>query len=384
MPVWHEKTKPLRDGGELEVVGIVQEQHAERAKLYAQWKGFDWPILQDQMTSLGLAVVPVFVLLDENGVVLENRLRPNQFEKLLSKQPVSTSPKIEAKRKKTDCESYVASGDAKLMQRQPNKAIKLYERALTFASNDEVDLVPLIEFRLGVAYRARYDSKNGANPNDFSNASSYWTRAREGNPNQYIWRRRIEQYGPRNIKPYPFYDWVDDAVKEIRARGEQPVELNVRLAGAEIALPAKRSAQSDPIAAAENPDRESKITLVDSAQPEIKASITTVPSKIAPGQTVRVHVQFQPGNGMKWNNESTRLQVWIEGIEGQVSKQLFSVTPPSTATSTETRGIEFEYTANKNSAEFGIAGFVLANVCPDAEGVCLFRRCNLEFDITKK
>ena len=47
-------------------------------------------------------------------------------------------------------------------------------------------------------------------------------------PNQYIWRRRIQQYGPRLDKPYPFYDWgAASAREEIAARGETPVGLTV-------------------------------------------------------------------------------------------------------------------------------------------------------------
>ena len=49
-----------------------------------------------------------------------------------------------------------------------------------------------------------------------------WTEALTANPNQYIWRRRIQQYGPRLDKPYNFYFWVAEARKEIRDRGEEP------------------------------------------------------------------------------------------------------------------------------------------------------------------
>ena len=62
----------------------------------------------------------------------------------------------------------------------------------------------------------------------FQRAIDAWGQALAIDPNHYIWRRRIQQYGPRLIKPYPFYDWVEQAAREIRARGETPVELAVR------------------------------------------------------------------------------------------------------------------------------------------------------------
>jgi hypothetical protein len=37
-------------------------------------------------------------------------------------------------------------------------------------------------------------------------AVQYWTMALDMDSNQYIWRRRIQQYGPRLEKPYSFYD----------------------------------------------------------------------------------------------------------------------------------------------------------------------------------
>ena len=41
---------------------------------------------------------------------------------------------------------------------------------------------------------------------DFANAVNAWSQARNADPNQCIWRRRLQQYGPRLAKPYPFYD----------------------------------------------------------------------------------------------------------------------------------------------------------------------------------
>ena len=57
-PVWHELTAPLRASGELVLVGITEEQHPDRCALFAQWQGFDWPILWDPFNLTRSAAVP--------------------------------------------------------------------------------------------------------------------------------------------------------------------------------------------------------------------------------------------------------------------------------------------------------------------------------------
>ena len=114
-----------------------------------------------------------------------------------------------------------------------NDAIEAYTAATRADPQDRRAL-----FRLGVALRQRYESA-ARQRNDFQAAVENWGRALELDPNQYIWRRRIQQYGPRLDKPYPFYDWVPEAERAIRELGQTPIELPVRPDGAEIAKPMK-------------------------------------------------------------------------------------------------------------------------------------------------
>src|SRR5207249_1815342 len=111
------------------------------------------------------------------------------------------------------------------------EAIEAYERALRLAPESGP-----VHFRLSVAYRKRYDS-DFRQPGDFERAVEQWSAALGSDPNQHIWRRRIQQSGPRLDKPYAFYDWVTTARKEIAERGEIPKSLSVEPAGAEIAHP---------------------------------------------------------------------------------------------------------------------------------------------------
>jgi hypothetical protein len=61
--------RSARENNELVMIGVIQEQHAERCQLFAQWKNFDWPIVRDPVNRLGLTAVPIVVELDEEGVV---------------------------------------------------------------------------------------------------------------------------------------------------------------------------------------------------------------------------------------------------------------------------------------------------------------------------
>ncbi len=145
-------------------------------------------------------------------------------------------------------------------------------------------------FRLGVAHRMRHESA-GRRPGDFQAAIDAWGRALELDPNQYIWRRRIEQYGPRLAKPYAFYDWVVQAKAEISRRGETPVPLTVEPYGSELAGPVR-----DVLAEASAPvEPDPKGQIHRDEERLIEAEVVVVPARVRPGQAARVHVTFRPG-----------------------------------------------------------------------------------------
>jgi hypothetical protein len=95
-------------------------------------------------------------------------------------------------------------------------------------------------FRLGVAHRIRHESAR-RKPGDFQAAVDAWGPALALDPSQYIWRRRIEQYGPRLAKPYAFYDWIEQARAEIARRGEAPIPLTVEPYCSELAGPVREA-----------------------------------------------------------------------------------------------------------------------------------------------
>lgn len=368
------------------VLGVIQEQHAERCGLFVQWKQLSFPIVQDAFTEIGIAVVPVAVLIDEHGQVQVTRPRIDQLGPELNRvipAPDTAVPRLKPadgllaaalERVQTEpdsVEARIALGDAYLKWDRPEgieKAIAAYRVAEEQLPSDSPFFGPL-QFRLGVASRFQFDASGGSRTEDFQRAADAWTRALASNPNQYIWRRRIQQYGPGLDKPYPFYDWIESANSEVAARGETPISLTVPLTGSEIAQQQK---VFEPAAEGlTHPDPEGKIAR-DPGQ-LISIEPTIVPAQPRPGSTVRVYLHFQPKEG-KWNNESTPMEIWLEGTGGSSNRRQIELANASAAVSSESRWVEFEFQLDADAQSASIRGFALYNVCESDEGACLYRR----------
>jgi len=207
----------------------------------------------DSLNLLNVPYVPITLEIDEGGVIrfvgppfgkpsdIQEKFLSRAFESaMVSIPPVPAPPDLEKLRQAATKGTATAWGtyaDALVLwggQQRLGEAIAAYKRALEPAPQEG-----RTHFRLGVAYRKRDDSPY-RQPGDFQMAVEEWQAALDTDPNQYIWRRRIEQYGPQLDKPYPFYDWVETARTEITARGETPVPLQVEPRGSEFASPVER------------------------------------------------------------------------------------------------------------------------------------------------
>ena len=207
-----------------------------------RWTG---PILIDSLDLLEVTVVSITLAIDEYGVIRAVNPKVEQIEdEFLSRtyeapsvaraEAGSTDPRATPDASATASE-WRAYAD-ELFRWEParlSEMIAAYEQAARKAPEDGSTY-----FRLGVAYRARYDSGD-RQAEDFQRAVERWERALDIDPNHYIRRRRIQQYGPRLDKPYPFYDWVPTAREELIARGETPAALTVEPGGAEFASPTR-------------------------------------------------------------------------------------------------------------------------------------------------
>lgn len=388
MPVWHDVTAELRREQAITVIGITQEQHPERCLLFAQWQAFDWPILWDPFNLTGATAVPGVYAVDEYGIIRHSRLDPRRVDEQLigefivgefdpptTERPVvfARSGDSDARDRRSRAYSAFLWNAAGTMQAPLEGLEKL---GLDPETSDPADL-----FRGGVAYRMRYDSPF-AEPSDFQRALDLWGAALARDPNQYIWRRRIQQYGPRLDKPYPFYDWIERAQVDVEKRGEEPVALAVPLSGAELARPSNQlpSPEEGEVA----PDPKGTIALDEEhfIRVEGAAAVHTAAygARVRQRSSARVHVALKPDaeRDVHWTNDAGETVVWIDVPAGwRIERQLYTLEAPPKASSSETRRLDFELSPPEEwSGPAKVHGYALYYICEGESGACLYRRQN--------
>lgn len=394
MPVWHELSERWRETHDLVVLGIAQEQHPERCALYARWQGFDWPILWDPFNLTEARAVPNVYAIDEVGIVRAIRPNPATFEaEFLERdfgaepgRPVDgeSSPVAEL----VECAAHGPDSPEGAMWQALSRLLfaddeaRPWDEAVAalrlFAEQHADD--PRALFRLGVALRMRYDSAQRQS-RDFQEALHAWSGALSARPNEYIWRRRIQQYGPALDKPYPFYPWVDEALAALTARGETLPVLSAALTQSERAAPRRSFVGATD---AVEPDPGGAIDRDDGSWLEVDTAVAFHTSTTDP--VARVHVAFRPltGSGVHWNNEAEPLVVWFGGStlpDGwAIGEQLVRVVGETAdVVSSEVRRAEVELSLPPG-ATGTLPGYALFYACEDVDGVCTYLR--RDFTIT--
>ncbi|MEM1179507.1 MAG: hypothetical protein AAGM22_14260 [Acidobacteriota bacterium] len=376
MPGWHASTEELQRAGSLQNIGIIQEQHPSRARLFMQWQRMEWPVMVDSLNLLGLKVVPVTYLIDESGTIQYRGGLEGLEDFLARDRPDQTPQPVPAERPRLPeaADRSIEAADLRFLWGDDDAldvAIDGYRARLTDADAD----LGQVHFRLGVSLRRRADGPRRQD-GDFAAAVEHWGHAIENDPNQYIWRRRIQQYGPRLEKPYSFYDWVSQARLDIKSRGEVPAALDVEPRGAELAQPSRSFTVGD--AAVEPPLGAYRIYRDEKGL--ILLEHTLVPRRVTPGSAARVHLTFRPNVSIKghWNNEADDLEVWVEAPDGwQVDRRRLSVSNPPELVSDEARRLELEVRSPIDASPADaveLRGFALYYVCEDVGGTCLYRR----------
>ncbi len=410
MPVWYDAARELAAQGRLRIIGITEEQHADRCRLYAQWKGYDFPILWDPFNLTGSSAVPLVMGIDAAGVLrlprMDVRRAREELETLLGTSwPAEHLPRLdpfpavglEVTRDEGGAANPRVAADRALgrllFSRVRNAAPP--SRELFGSALSALEVYAAAEgapasarFRLGVARRLRYDSP-WRDPADFQASLDDWYAALEREPARYIWRRRIQQWGPRLDKPYPFYDWVESALVEVRARGEEPVVPSVPLTGAEVAggtreIPRREAQEVHPDPKGGLPrDTEGLVHL------ETAVALHTGPTagrvRVPPG-TARIHLVLRPDreHSVHWGNEAGPTRLWIEVPAGwDVRHNLWTFPLTSKApTSSEVRRLDFEVRPPLGPPSgHRLHGTLFYPVCLGDDGVCTLLAQDFEIEV---
>lgn len=340
----------------------------------------------DSLNLLDVEVVPITLLIDEAGVIrfkgdLEQLDAFLALEAAASKpSPVIERPRwkpIGANPRSLTTEDIMARANQLFLwggEKRLDEVIAGYSEIVRQQQDDAA-----AHFRLGVAHRRRGDSPR-RRPGDFAAAIEHWGKALDLNPNQYIWRRRIQQYGPRLAKPYPFYDWVETARQEIEARGGTPWPLPVEPRGAELATPSR---EFDVAEAPTPPSNADRIRRDQKGYIELEA--TVVPAAIRPGSSARLHLVFRPGKTLQshWNNEAEDMTLWLQAPDGwKLDRSHLTHPNPPQLVSDEARHFELEVQSPEDAAgSVVLSGFALYYVCEDVKGACLYRRQDISVQL---
>ena len=358
MPGWHARTKDLVTSGKLQVYGIAPEQYGDRMALFLQWKELDFPVLMDPLNVLGVKAVPITLLVDESGVIRHRNPKPNQFKKFLAQ----TYPVTSRKKTLASLPPATAQMQKALMQNDSKQA----QQCLSIKGKK---ISPAQSFQAGVVARWLYDQN--FEPKLFQDAVDHWKTALKSIPSQYIWRRRIQQYGPRLDKPYPFYNWVETARKEIRAKGDQPVKLTVEPSGSEVASPLRKNEQAT--SSQDFPDPENKLPL----DKKLLKAITTLIPHTDKSDHQRIHLQLAPQKTAHWASDTQEVALWLLPKKGDpiLLADTASPLPPEQESSDETRTLEADISQRKLANGKLILFYAL---CEEENGVCRFLKTEVQ------
>lgn len=121
----------------------------------------------------------------------------------------------------------------------------------------------------------------------------------------------------------------------------------------------------------------------------VEVEAVAVPPRVAPGEVTRLHFSFEPivRTESHWNNEAEPMALWLDPPEGwEVETRLLTHPLPPEIVSQETRVIEAEVRAPEalGRRAVTIPGYALYYVCEDVNGICMYRRQDVEVEVRPK
>ena len=355
--------KGLVAEGKLQVFGIAPEQYGDRMALFLQWKDLDFPVLMDPLNVLNVKAVPITLLVDESGVIRYRNPKPKDLKTFLSKDYPETS------RDSVPSLPFANEQALNALQSQDSKEIAEALKAVKLL--DKSGKKPEFTFQAGVLARWLYD--HGGSSDDFQIAVNLWSQALDERPGQYIWRRRIQQYGPRLDKPYPFYNWVEEARKDLQASGKTPHPLQVEPSGSEVASPRRKNEQTQE--SRKFPDPNGRLSNEKSL---LAITATTIPHT-DDRKKGRIHLRLTPSDKGHWSSDAQEVELWYRPKKGEAIFLTNEVSPLKTGqdTSDEARVLEGDFSL-PDITEGDLVLFY--SLCESENAVCRFLKSEWQLE----
>ncbi len=363
---WFEQLEPMVTARKLVVLGVDHEQHADRGRLFAQWRNLPGPLLHDPLNLSAISRLPMFVAIDETGTIraIQPSLDPitktfvrrpapkNLGPGVQAEEPALPDPKV-TRRKAGDARMapvYREHADALVLSGTPkflDEALTNYSRALEMDPKDAWSF-----FRLGVAYRIRYDRPD-RQTGDFQSAVDAWERAEKLLPTCEDFRQRLQQYGPPAGRTAASFDWIPAARIELQRRGVKPVELEIEPLVVELSLAESRGDSRSHHAPPEK--------LVTDRNERVRVESTVVPAADRKhANTTEVHLTLRPA-GAEWFNRKDPVRIWMEKpASARLDRLFFEIPNPKAEVSDEERTVSFEVeTKGKSKGKITLKGFAV-------------------------
>ncbi|HKQ47998.1 MAG TPA: tetratricopeptide repeat protein [Phycisphaerae bacterium] len=341
---WFERTRTHVAAKKVVVLGVDHEQHADRGRLFAQWRGLTGPILHDPLDLSLVTELPMVVAIDEEGVVRAIQPSLDKIEKTFinKKSKKKNIPKPEeaelpdprvTRRTAEEAREPSASrahADALVLSGLPpqiDEAIKVYREVIAIDPKEAWSL-----FRLGVAYRIRYEREE-RQPDDFQAAVDAWSQAVRFAPTNAIFRQRLQQYGPAIEDSRPSYEWILAARQDLARRGQQPIALeNEPLAMELSAGPVRGSKNAAPTKGKHPSDHGGQMMIETTV---VRAADAKHANK------AEVHVTLRP-SGVQWEDGKAPLRIWFEKSKSARPERAYLEFPKANpASGSEARTISF-------------------------------------------
>lgn len=240
-------------------VGVIHELHRDRGELFVRWKKIEFPVYHDPMNFICAPRVNRAVCIDADGLVRVIAKSPVMVtDRFIEKkfEPISNAvrlPKVKPPdprvTKRTAGEGHrpleiIQHGDALMYSGHPvemNEAIRTYRKAFEIAEPNAA-----AAFRLGSAYRLRFDSGN-RQPGDWAKSCEALQIAAALAPRNDIYTAHVRQLGITTDKQASAYGWIADARQSLGGAARlNPEPLAIEMAGPASAFEAGAAPSTSP------------------------------------------------------------------------------------------------------------------------------------------